>query len=98
MNLQQFTFWQVRDWTSRFHQILKLNVRELTGDMDNSDRGGMESADIICATPEKFGECYVYSHPVYLLGLFLRIDSLITIRLEVGCQSNAVITSTYCNS
>lgn len=45
---------KVKDWRDRFGVALKLSVKELTGDTEQDELGGVESADIICATPEKF--------------------------------------------
>lgn len=43
------------DWQARFGQ-LGLKVIQLTGDDDADGQEDMEAADIICSTPEKFGE------------------------------------------
>lgn len=44
------------DWQARFGQALGLKVLQLTGDDDTDGLDEMEAADIICSTPEKFGE------------------------------------------
>jgi hypothetical protein len=44
------------DWQARFGQALGLKVIQLTGDDDSLSLDDLESADIICSTPEKFGE------------------------------------------
>ncbi|PRW56253.1 putative ATP-dependent DNA helicase HFM1 isoform A [Chlorella sorokiniana] len=44
---------KVRDWTQRFG-VLGITCRELTGDTDREGLEDLDSADIICATPEKF--------------------------------------------
>ncbi|GAX85570.1 hypothetical protein CEUSTIGMA_g12985.t1 [Chlamydomonas eustigma] len=44
---------KLQDWSSRFGIFLGLNCVELTGDTE-PDPAQMESADIICTTPEKF--------------------------------------------
>lgn len=45
-----------QDWQARFGTALGLKVLQLTGD-DNADPlEDLEAADIICSTPEKFGE------------------------------------------
>lgn len=46
---------KVDDWARRFGAI-GITCRELTGDTDTSDLAALNSADIICTTPEKFGE------------------------------------------
>ncbi|KAL4457640.1 hypothetical protein ABPG75_012505 [Micractinium tetrahymenae] len=44
---------KVRDWSQRFAP-LGVTCRELTGDTDQEGLEGLDTADIICATPEKF--------------------------------------------
>ncbi|KAL4421686.1 hypothetical protein ABPG77_010630 [Micractinium sp. CCAP 211/92] len=44
---------KVRDWSHRFAS-LGITCRELTGDTDQEGLEGLDTADIICATPEKF--------------------------------------------
>jgi hypothetical protein len=44
------------DWQARFGQALGLKVIQLTGDDDSLSLDDLESADVICSTPEKFGE------------------------------------------
>lgn len=44
------------DWQARFGQALGLKVLQLTGDDDSLILDDLESADVICSTPEKFGE------------------------------------------
>jgi replicative superfamily II helicase len=44
------------DWQARFGQVLGLKVVQLTGDDDSEGLEDLEAADIICSTPEKFGE------------------------------------------
>ena len=46
----------MRDWHARFGQKLGLRCIELTGDTDATDAAELDCADIICTTPEKFGE------------------------------------------
>ena len=46
---------RVRDWQTRFGRI-PLECRELTGDSSIADAQKIDDADIICTTPEKFGE------------------------------------------
>lgn len=45
------------DWQARFGQVLGLKVVQLTGDDDTDGQEELESGDVICSTPEKFGEC-----------------------------------------
>ena len=53
---------KVKEWQHRLGSSLGLHVEELTGDSDSmQDIGRTEDADIICTTPEKFGNftlCY----------------------------------------
>ena len=54
----EWTAWvvmQVRDWNERLGTVLGVKVRELTGDIENVRSQEMDEADVICATPEKFG-------------------------------------------
>lgn len=44
------------DWQARFGQVLGLKVVQLTGDDDSEGLDDLEAADVICSTPEKFGE------------------------------------------
>ena len=44
-----------KDWSARFGSRLGINCLELTGDTE-LDPGQIEEADIICTTPEKFGQ------------------------------------------
>lgn len=44
------------DWQARFGQVLGLKVIQLTGDDDLLSLDDLELADVICSTPEKFGE------------------------------------------
>lgn len=47
----------MKEWQQRFGASLGVHVEELTGDTDTiQDVGRIENADIICTTPEKFGE------------------------------------------
>ena len=43
---------RTRDWDKRFGGALGLTCRELTG--DSEDVVNLDTADIICITPEKF--------------------------------------------
>lgn len=43
------------DWQDRFGRVLGLKVVQLTGDDDTEGLDELETADIICTTPEKFG-------------------------------------------
>jgi replicative superfamily II helicase len=45
-----------QDWQARFGAALGLKVLQLTGDDDADSLEDLEAADIICSTPEKFGE------------------------------------------
>lgn len=47
-----------QDWQARYGTTLGLKVLQLSGDAGDSDEleADLEAADIICATPEKFGE------------------------------------------
>lgn len=46
------------DWQQRFGGTLGLRCVQLTGDVDDELMDEeLEAADIICSTPEKFGEC-----------------------------------------
>ena len=48
---------KVKEWQHRLGSSLGLRVEELTGDSDSmQDIGRTEDADIICTTPEKFGD------------------------------------------
>lgn len=52
---------KTKEWQQRFGTHLNLQVVELTGDTDMPDFGHLNSADIICTTPEKLGElCTFY--------------------------------------
>lgn len=44
------------DWTSKFQQSLGLKLLEVTGDTDTDELASLDSVDILCTTPEKFGE------------------------------------------
>ena len=47
---------KVKEWKHRLGSSLGLRIEELTGDSDSmQDIGRTEDADIICTTPEKFG-------------------------------------------
>lgn len=47
---------KVKEWRQRLGCDLRLQIEELTGDTESShDVSCMESADVICTTPEKFG-------------------------------------------
>ena len=56
----------MREWQHRLGSSLGLSVEELTGDSDSmQDIGRTGDADIICTTPEKFGNlmlCYADPH------------------------------------
>ena len=48
---------KVKEWQGRLGSNLGLQIEELTGDTDiNQDADRAENADVICTTPEKFGE------------------------------------------
>lgn len=47
---------RVRDWSARMGSALGLSVREYTGDNEEMVCSDLDSADIICTTPEKFGK------------------------------------------
>ncbi len=52
---------QVANWSKRFGTSLGLKCQEMSGDTDAAtDAAELNAADIICTTPEKFGEL----HPV----------------------------------
>ncbi|KAG7669274.1 putative DExH-box ATP-dependent RNA helicase DExH17 [Nannochloris sp. 'desiccata'] len=42
------------EWTQKFGRTLGLSIKEVTGDTDQEDLASIDSADIICTTPEKF--------------------------------------------
>ena len=44
------------DWSAKFGGALDLSVMEVTGDTEISDPAQLDAVDIICTTPEKFGE------------------------------------------
>ena len=44
------------DWRCKFEGTLGLKVLEVTGDTEVSETADLDAADIICTTPEKFGE------------------------------------------
>ena len=47
---------KVKEWRQRLGCDLRLQIEELTGDTDSiPDVTRMDSADVICTTPEKFG-------------------------------------------
>lgn len=46
---------KAKDWSERLGSSLGIKCLELTGDTD-PDAGALEAADVICTTPEKFGE------------------------------------------
>ena len=46
---------KVKQWQQSFGSNLGLTCYELTGDTDAADGLQLDSADIICTTPEKFG-------------------------------------------
>lgn len=47
---------KVKEWQQRLGGGLNLQIEELTGDSESTqDVSRMESADVICTTPEKFG-------------------------------------------
>ncbi len=46
----------MKDWQQRLGCDLGIQIEELTGDTESTqDVSRMESADVICTTPEKFG-------------------------------------------
>jgi replicative superfamily II helicase len=45
------------DWQDRFGRVLGLRVVQLTGDDDTEGLDELETVDVICTTPEKFGVC-----------------------------------------
>ncbi len=47
---------RMADWQGRFGRVLGLNCLEMSGDAE-PDAAEMMAADLICTTPEKFGEC-----------------------------------------
>lgn len=47
---------KVKQWQQTFGNRLGLTCSELTGDTDMADSLHLDSADIICTTPEKFGK------------------------------------------
>ena len=47
---------KVTHWQRTFGDKLGLTCCEMTGDTDVSDSTNLDSADIICTTPEKFGK------------------------------------------
>ena len=47
---------RVADWRCKFEGSLGLKVLEVTGDTEVSETADLDAADIICTTPEKFGE------------------------------------------
>ena len=56
---------KVKEWQHRLGSSLGLRVEELTGDSDSmQDIGRTEDADIICATPEKFGNFIMLCRPM----------------------------------
>lgn len=49
------------DWGRKFGAILGLKIIEISGDSDVVEPADLDTADVICTTPEKFGEAI--SHP-----------------------------------
>ena len=49
---------RMADWTGKFHSTLGLNLLEVTGDTDAEEWASMDRTDIICTTPEKFGQTF----------------------------------------
>lgn len=47
---------KVKQWQQSFGNRLGLTCSELTGDTDMAGSVHLDNADIICTTPEKFGE------------------------------------------
>jgi replicative superfamily II helicase len=48
---------KVADWNKRFSAVLGVTCQELTSDTDAiTNAAALSSADIICTTPEKFGQ------------------------------------------
>lgn len=47
---------KVKHWQQSFGNKLRLTCCEMTGDTDVADNINLDSADIICTTPEKFGK------------------------------------------
>ncbi len=46
----------MKDWQQRLGRDLGMQIEELTGDTESTqDVSRMESSDVICTTPEKFG-------------------------------------------
>ncbi|KAK9810502.1 hypothetical protein WJX72_011853 [[Myrmecia] bisecta] len=45
---------KAQEWSVKFGERLGLSCKEMTGDSDAQDLQGMDAADIICTTPEKF--------------------------------------------
>ena len=50
---------KVKQWQASFGSKLGLTCCELTGDTDVAECQNLDNADIICTTPEKFGEQHV---------------------------------------
>lgn len=51
---------QVANWSKRFGTSLGLKCQEMSGDTDAAtDAAELNAADIICTTPEKFGELHL---------------------------------------
>jgi len=47
---------RVLDWAEKFGRALGLQVLEVTADSEAAESAAVDAADIICTTPEKFGE------------------------------------------
>lgn len=47
---------RVTDWSKKFGSILGVSIIEVSGDTEVDDATLLDVADVICTTPEKFGE------------------------------------------
>ena len=65
---------KVKQWQQSFGNKLGLTCCELTGDTDIAESLHLDNADIICTTPEKFGE---------ILDQFLSIETIGLIGYEL---------------
>ena len=58
---------RTKDWQNRFGSHLGMVCKELTGDSSMAEAHEIDDADVICTTPEKFGE-HILSLLLYMLN------------------------------
>ena len=57
---------RVLDWKNKLGSVLGLQIIEISGDSEVTDAAALDAADVICTTPEKFGNVVLSSHLLYV--------------------------------